>query len=166
MTIFYGRRETSHGAWWIAWTEAGVCATAPPETAERAFTAALGARGPGPVVPGDPAEAPDAVDWSVVPDGFRKTVLQACAAIPPGQVRTYGELAEAVGSPRAARAVGTAMATNPLPLLVPCHRVVRGDGRIGRYGAGGPARKAAMLGAEGVLLETGEGAARVLPSGA
>jgi len=61
-----------------------------------------------------------------------------------GTTMSYGELARAVGSPKAARAVGTAMATNPLALVVPCHRVVRSDGSIGGY-AGRPAMKAWLL---------------------
>jgi O-6-methylguanine DNA methyltransferase len=164
VAVAYARRETPHGAWWVGWTAAGVCATAPPETTERSFVALLRAEHGGPAAPADAGAIPEAVDWSVVPEGFRKEVLRACAAIPRGEVRSYGELAAAVGNPRAARAVGTVMATNPLPLFVPCHRVVRGDGTLGEYGAGGPARKAAMLGAEGVALDGGAATARVLPS--
>lgn len=164
MAVAYARRETPYGTWWVAWTEAGVCAAAPPETLERVFVARLLAEHGAPPAPGDPAAIPEGVDWDRIPEGFRKRVLQACAAIPAGEVRSYGELAEAAGRPRAARAVGTVMATNSLPLLVPCHRVIRGDGRLGEYGAGGPARKAAMLVAEGVALEGREATARVLPS--
>jgi methylated-DNA-[protein]-cysteine S-methyltransferase len=164
VAVAYARRETPYGAWWVAWTEAGVCATAPPETPERTFVAMLRAEHGPPPAPGDPAAVPEAVDWGAIPEGFRKAVLRACAAIPRGEVRSYGELAEAVGRPRAARAVGTVMATNSLPLFVPCHRVIRGDGRLGEYGAGGPARKAAMLSVEGVALDGREATARVLPS--
>ena len=164
MAVAYARRQTPYGDWWVGWTAAGVCATAPPETTERAFAAMLRAAH-GTAAPGDPATVPEAVDWGAIPEGFRKRVMQACAAIPAGEVRSYGELAEAAGFPRAARAVGTVMATNPLPVFVPCHRVVRGDGRLGEYGAGGPARKAAMLGAEGVVLDGVEATARVLRSG-
>ena len=64
---------------------------------------------------------------------FHQEVLRATARIPCGEVRTYGELAATVGRPRAARAVGTAMARNPVPLLIPCHRVVRGDGALAGY---------------------------------
>jgi methylated-DNA-[protein]-cysteine S-methyltransferase len=164
VAVAYARRETPYGTWWVAWTQAGVCAAAPPETTERAFAAMLRAEHGEPPAPGDPEAVPEAVDWSVIPDGFRKLVLQACAEIPLGEVRSYGELADEVGHPRAARAVGTVMATNSLPLFVPCHRVVRGDGRLGEYGAGGPARKAAMLGVEGVALDGREATARVLRS--
>ncbi|MGM5593567.1 MGMT family protein [Corynebacterium glucuronolyticum] len=68
-------------------------------------------------------------------------------AIPFGETRTYGQIAEAIGHPRAARAVGTACALNPVPLLVPCHRVVPAGGGVGNY-AGGTAMKAALLGME------------------
>lgn len=65
---------------------------------------------------------------------FREAVYRALLEVAPGTVVTYGDLAAAAGRPRAARAVGSAMAENPLPLVVPCHRVVRGDGTLGRYG--------------------------------
>jgi len=66
---------------------------------------------------------------------FRRRVLAACRAIPRGQTRTYGELALAAGAPRAARAVGTAMASNRVAIIVPCHRVVRSGGQLGGYSA-------------------------------
>ena len=78
---------------------------------------------------------------------FQLAVWRTLAALPPGRVIGYGALAAQAGSPRAARAVGTAMAVNPLAWLVPCHRVVRSDGVLGRYRSG-TARKAAMLGWE------------------
>jgi O-6-methylguanine DNA methyltransferase len=65
---------------------------------------------------------------------FREAVYRALLAVRPGAVVTYGELAAAAGRPRAARAVGSAMAENPIPIVVPCHRVVRSDGSLGRYG--------------------------------
>src|SRR5690349_4102418 len=64
--------------------------------------------------------------------GFRARALDAIAAIPYGRTGTYRSIAAAAGSPRAVRAAGTACATNPLPLLIPCHRVVRSDGSMGR----------------------------------
>ncbi|MCY3617276.1 MAG: MGMT family protein, partial [Acidimicrobiaceae bacterium] len=82
---------------------------------------------------------------------FHQEVLRATARIPRGEVRTYGELAEIVGRPRAARAVGTAMARNPVPLLVPCHRVVPSSGGVGNYGYR-PELKAKLLAGEGVVL--------------
>jgi len=66
---------------------------------------------------------------------FRRRVLAACRAIPRGETRTYGELAFAAGVPRAARAVGTTMASNRVAIIVPCHRVVRSGGQLGGYSA-------------------------------
>ncbi len=79
--------------------------------------------------------------------GFRRTVLDRLRAIPYGTTASYTAIAVAAGSPRATRAVGSACATNPLPLVVPCHRVVRSDGSIGQYG-GGPEIKRALLAME------------------
>jgi prevent-host-death family protein len=91
------------------------------------------------------------VDLTRVPP-FERAVLQTLRRIPPGQVRTYGEIARALGKPAAARAVGTACARNPLPLLIPCHRVVRSDGGLGGYTLrGGVALKRQLLEAEGAL---------------
>ena len=86
---------------------------------------------------------------------FQQRVLQATAGIPSGEVRTYGQIAAAAGAPRAARAAGSALAHNPLPLLIPCHRVVRSDGAVGAYSGGGPAVKRRLLRAEGVPLRGG-----------
>ncbi|MBT9259261.1 MAG: MGMT family protein [Clostridiales bacterium] len=84
---------------------------------------------------------------------FFRTVWELCRKIPKGEVRTYQDLARAAGKPGAARAVGQAMAKNPVPLLTPCHRVVPSSGGIGEYGMGGPAVKEALLRLEGVPLE-------------
>ena len=86
---------------------------------------------------------------------FRRRVLLETCEISAGTVRSYAWLAARLGHPGAARAVGSALARNPLPLLVPCHRVVRADGRIGDYGCGGAAMKRALLAAEGVELRRG-----------
>jgi methylated-DNA-[protein]-cysteine S-methyltransferase len=79
--------------------------------------------------------------------GFRRLVQQYLPSIGYGQTRSYGQVAGLVGNPRAARAVGTACATNPLPVVVPCHRVLRNDGTPGGY-AGGPAAKITLLSLE------------------
>jgi methylated-DNA-[protein]-cysteine S-methyltransferase len=79
--------------------------------------------------------------------GFRQLVQQHLPEIGYGQTRTYGQVAELVGNPRAVRAVGSACATNPLPLVVPCHRVLRADGTPGGY-VGGPGAKRALLNLE------------------
>ncbi len=75
------------------------------------------------------------VDWSLL-TAFQRSVYQVACAIPPGTVRSYGWVAERLGKPRAARAVGQALAANPVPLLVPCHRVVASDGSLGGFTAG------------------------------
>ncbi|NAZ88078.1 methylated-DNA--[protein]-cysteine S-methyltransferase [Kineococcus indalonis] len=80
--------------------------------------------------------------------GFRRDVLTVLGGLAYGTTATYARVAEAAGSPRAVRAVGTACARNPLPLLVPCHRVVRGDGSAGGY-LGGPDAKRLLLRLEG-----------------
>jgi len=79
--------------------------------------------------------------------GFRRTVLEHLPDVGYGKTVSYGELATEVGHPRAARAVGTACANNPLPLVIPCHRVVLGDGSPGAY-VGGPAAKRVLLALE------------------
>lgn len=73
--------------------------------------------------------------------GFRRTVQQFLPHIAYGSTMSYGEVARGVGNPRAVRAVGTACATNPLPVVVPCHRVVRTDGSLGNYAGGVEAKK-------------------------
>ncbi len=93
------------------------------------------------------ADVTGAIDWDGV-SGFRRAVLEETLRIPAGETRSYGWLAQRVGRPRAARAVGRVMATNPLPLVIPCHRVVASDGSLHGYG-GGLAMKAALLRAEG-----------------
>ncbi|NIV31405.1 MAG: methylated-DNA--[protein]-cysteine S-methyltransferase, partial [Anaerolineae bacterium] len=64
---------------------------------------------------------------------FQRRVLKAIAEIPPGEVRSYGQVASAIGKPRAARAVGQALANNPIPIVLPCHRVLASDGGLGGY---------------------------------
>jgi methylated-DNA-[protein]-cysteine S-methyltransferase len=77
-------------------------------------------------------------------DGFRRNVVEHLRQIGYGHCRTYAQVAAAVGNPRAVRAVGSACAHNPLPVVIPCHRVVRSDGSTGRY-VGGRAAKSALL---------------------
>jgi methylated-DNA-[protein]-cysteine S-methyltransferase len=79
--------------------------------------------------------------------GFRLLVQQHLPSIVYGQTRSYQQVAELVGRPRAVRAVGTACATNPLPVVLPCHRVLRSDGTQGGY-VGGPAAKTTLLNLE------------------
>jgi len=91
------------------------------------------------------------LDWSLTPPGFSKRVLEATAAIPFGSVSTYGDVAKRAGSPRAARAAGNALHDNPIPIVVPCHRVIGANGTLTGYG-GGLERKQLLL-----ALEAGHG---------
>lgn len=81
---------------------------------------------------------------------FQRAVLLKTQQIPRGEVRSYAWIAKAIGRPKAVRAVGTALAKNPVPLLIPCHRVVRSDGAIGEYALGSP-NKRRILQYEGAL---------------
>jgi methylated-DNA-[protein]-cysteine S-methyltransferase len=83
--------------------------------------------------------------------GFQREVLRATRAIPFGAVASYAEVAAAAGRPRAFRAAGTALGRNPLPIVIPCHRVLRAGGALGQY-TGGAWRKQALLELEGVEL--------------
>ena len=84
---------------------------------------------------------------------FERAVLEKAIEIPAGEVRPYAWIAAEIGRPRAVRAVGTALAHNPIPLLIPCHRVVRSDGLIGNYSMGGPTVKRAVLESEGLDVD-------------
>jgi methylated-DNA-[protein]-cysteine S-methyltransferase len=87
------------------------------------------------------------IDWRLM-RGFGRRVLEITAAIPFGSVSTYGKVAAEAGSPRGARAAGNALGANPLPIVVPCHRVLHADGGLGGY-TGGLDRKRTLLGIEG-----------------
>jgi methylated-DNA-[protein]-cysteine S-methyltransferase len=103
---------------------------------------------------GDAVDIPlDVADLASRPP-FQRAVLRAEHAVPRGRVSTYRLLATRLGRPSAARAVGNALATNPFPLIVPCHRAVRSDGRLGGY-QGGIAMKRALLEMEGVRVDEG-----------
>ena len=92
------------------------------------------------------------VDLRLVSDWDRR-VLGAARDLGFGQVTSYGGLARAIGRPRAARAVGGALGRNPIPLVIPCHRIVAGDGSLGGYGGGGHGSQASMLAVKRALLE-------------
>jgi methylated-DNA-[protein]-cysteine S-methyltransferase len=96
----------------------------------------------------DSLETP--VDWRIA-DGFTGDALRALAGVPYGTTVTYAGLAALAGNPHATRAAGTVCATNPVAIVLPCHRVLRSDGTLGNYG-GGLAMKDALLRLEGVLL--------------
>ena len=95
------------------------------------------------------------IDWRIVTP-FRRLVFNTLLEnVPMGWLITYGELALAMGSPGSARAVGSALSSNPWPLVVPCHRVVRGDGHIGPYSAGsGMITKRSLLMEEGLEIDS------------
>jgi methylated-DNA-[protein]-cysteine S-methyltransferase len=89
------------------------------------------------------------LDWQLT-TGFRRKVLRATARIPYGQTRNYTEMAQKAGNERAQRAAGSALGSNPIPIVVPCHRVLRTGGALGGYG-GGLELKQALLELEGAL---------------
>lgn len=159
----YWRLETHIGPVFVAYNAKGISAVmqaSDDADFERAFRARFGR----------PAHAlgrpPDALAHAVtehLPGGkrrqlsfdlrgltaFQRAVLLKALEIPSGEVRPYSWVAREIGYPRAVRAVGSALGANPIPLLIPCHRVVRSDGRVGQYGLGTDAKRA-MLAAEGV----------------
>lgn len=91
------------------------------------------------------------LDWQLS-KGFRRRALRAIDRIPFGRTRSYTEIARSAGNERAVRAAGTACGANPIPIVVPCHRVLRSGGALGGYGGGLP-MKQALLEMEGVLSE-------------
>lgn len=151
-TIFIGHTEdTPLGDIWVAVSEHGLLAVEFPSTRE-AFSAILEKRHAAKVVlgPGQAAEAARQlreyaagarraftlpIDWSTMKE-FQRKVLQLTCEIPYGEARAYKELALQLGNPRAARAVGRAQATNPMPIIIPCHRVLGSDQKLRGYGAG------------------------------
>ena len=141
----------------VACTAQGICALTLPQTTPQQVLALLppsdahaapAAPLPSDLAPrvqryfaGDPASFDDLpLDLSSVPP-FRRAVLEAVRRIPRGQVRSYSAIAAALGNPRAARAVGGAMARNPVCIIVPCHRVIASDGRLGGFGGGLPMKQ-------------------------
>ena len=90
------------------------------------------------------------LDWRLSRAGFYRRVLRELTRVPFGQTATYGEMAARAGSPRAHRAAGSALGSNPIPIVVPCHRIVRAGGDIGNYG-GGPEMKRFLLHHEGAI---------------
>ncbi len=102
---------------------------------------------------GDPAAVEArAVDLSLVESAFQRRALMRLRRVPAGSVISYQALAAALGKPTAQRAIGNTVASNPVPIYVPCHRVIRSDGSLGNYG-GGPERKLQLLRAEGFLVD-------------
>lgn len=160
-TIRYTDVDTPVGRVFVAWTQRGICRIE-PSSSEAAFLAAFAGVEP----QRDDTRRPELAallerwfrgesveaTWDLGHlTAFERAVLEAVARIPRGEVRTYAEIARAIGRPRAVRAVGNALANNPVPFLIPCHRVVRADGSLGNYSGGGPAVKRRLLEAEGAV---------------
>lgn len=159
------------GPWQVAATERGVIAAA-WDPSRPSFVASLRRRLGTRLTPWEPAQARlealllelhalldgAPVDGTAVPldlrdrPAFDRHVLLAVREIPWGRTASYGEIARRIGAPRAARAVGGAVGRNPLSLIVPCHRVIAGDGTIGGYGGDGPAERAEALDWKRTLL--------------
>ena len=134
----YAELDTVIGKFFVSWNREGVTGVSrvPPSRAEKV----------------DRLPSQLRYDLSGLTE-FEQAVLRKTLEIPRGEVRTYSWVAREIGRPRAVRAVGTALANNPIPILIPCHRVVRSDGIIGRYGAGGPEAKFRILSEEGAEPE-------------
>lgn len=158
------RADSPYGGLWVAWSTSGftaltlasVAVTSDDFMTHHRRTSYTASRLPADLadalervlVHGDTVGAP--VDLRGVAP-FQTSVLTACASIPPGTVRPYGWIAETIGNPGSVRAVGTALARNPLPLVVPCHRVVRSDGSIGNYAFGSDMKREILV-HEGAIL--------------
>jgi O-6-methylguanine DNA methyltransferase len=143
--------DTALGPVFVAWNRQGVSAvmkTATPAQFAARFQDRFGR------VPRQAPEPPTLLrdmqfDLRSVTE-FERAVLLKAREIPRGEVRTYGWIAAEIGHPAAVRAVGSALRKNPVPVLIPCHRVVRSDGQVGQYALGGTDAKRAILAAEGL----------------
>jgi methylated-DNA-[protein]-cysteine S-methyltransferase len=164
--IAYATFDSPIGTGRVAVTERGIVSLGLPNFAEDAFLAQLGElsgrilelptrldearRELDEYFAGDRREFDLALDWRLVGHGFAGRVLRETAKLPYGVTATYGDVAERAGNPRAYRAAGTALGHNPIPIVVPCHRVLRAGNVLGNYG-GGPEAKAFLLQLEGSL---------------
>ena len=159
--------ETRAGPMRLRWNDRGLTAIEMPEMPMREVRAQL-AKQNGVEAPGFVADAArllrrhlagEAQDLSALPldlsllGPFQRAVFEKVRALPPGRTATYGEIAAAIGAPGEARAVGRALGANPIPLIVPCHRVVGSGRRLGGFSApGGALTKTRLLALEGVGL--------------
>jgi methylated-DNA-[protein]-cysteine S-methyltransferase len=171
MTRAFAVLPTAIGACGLAWTDRGICGAQLPERDATATRTRLMRRFPD-AVESEPhavaatiaairdlfAGVPD-VDLSTLPldledvSPFDCRVYEIARRIPRGQTMTYGEIAAAIGEPGLARAVGQALGRNPVPPIVPCHRVIAAHGAIGGFSAhGGAASKHRLLEIEGVRI--------------
>jgi len=154
--VFRRSAEVAGGVMAVAYTAAGLYALELPQAEGKEGYAAIGQSDPawlqrlaadlGCYFNGEPVSFECPLDYSGYPPFF-KQILAACAKIAFGQRRTYGWLAAEVGSPKAVRAAGQAMARNRTPIVIPCHRVLRSDGGLGGF-AGGLSWKEKLLALE------------------
>ena len=161
--------ETQLGVAGIAWSDEGITRFRLPDPDRHAAEQALGAKGdpqtPPPQIAATVAQAtryfageridftPTALDLSHV-DPFRRAIYDALRQVGFGETVTYGELAKRAGAPGTAQDVGVAMARNPVPLLIPCHRVLAAGGKLGGFSAPGRTQaKERMLALEGVYID-------------
>lgn len=167
LTITYGIHPSPFGACLIATTNRGICAFQFNQgQTDNRMRDELQAQWPQAVLTTDdsktaalmqsifaasPQTAPVPLHLHLRGTNFQIKVWEALVRIPLGAVVTYQDLARAIGNPKGARAVGNAVGQNPIPFLIPCHRVIRKDGNFGNYG-GGPLRKKALLGWEAALI--------------
>jgi O-6-methylguanine DNA methyltransferase len=160
----YAPIDTAIGPIWVAFNGLGVSAVESAENGGAFESRVLATRGRrAHRVAALPARLANAIQRRLAGDrrvnipldlrghsAFEKDVWMKALEIPRGEVRPYGWIAAEIGRPKAVRAVGTALGHNPVPLIVPCHRVVRSDGMLGQYSLGGPANKRALLASEGL----------------
>lgn len=161
LDIYHNEYESPFGTLVVANTKRGIChiqfGDEGPQALRSAFPKATFYHGHHPmhdavldVLKGD-GDFPDKISLHLKGTPFQLKVWQALLEIPEGQLSSYGELAEKVGSPNASRAVGSAIGRNPIAYIIPCHRVIRNSGEIGGY-RWGVERKRCLIASEGVLI--------------
>jgi O-6-methylguanine DNA methyltransferase len=155
------RAESPGGPLFAAISDSGISFVSPAADAA-AFEARFTERTDRSLVAADPADFPEIVDLLAAGESdlemcdletvspFTRRVLEGAAEIERGQTRSYQWLARHIGMPEAARAVGNALGANPVPVVIPCHRIIRGDGTLGGY-AFGSKMKRSLLAHEGAL---------------
>jgi O-6-methylguanine DNA methyltransferase len=163
---YYSKVETAGGRFWVACSQVGITmiglADIKPEAFESEYCKRFGIRPQKGKIPDSYTRAVQDVTAGREPETvpidlsglteFQKVILNTLRLVPRGEVRTYKELASLAGRPKAIRAVGNTMARNPVPILIPCHRVVPSTGGVGNYGLG-VQMKRELLAREGVRVE-------------